>query len=123
MVAETNHEMAAVYQADETPPSIGDVMAAAKKATGASKVRLDVAVDENFGRRASSEPAHRRRLARSHGTRSNKQSQPGQLSRYGLSSRFEDFVTRTHPEVAQQWQTGRVSELAMRTIFRQWFKD
>ena len=44
MVAETNHEMAAVYQADETPPSIGDVMAAAKKATGASKVRLDVAV-------------------------------------------------------------------------------
>jgi hypothetical protein len=32
-------------------------------------------------------------------------------------------VRQTYPEVWQQYNTGAVSRLSMRTIFRQWFRD
>jgi len=33
------------------------------------------------------------------------------------------IVMRLYPEVNAMWSNGVVSELAMRTIFRAWFKD
>jgi hypothetical protein len=101
---------------------VGELMVGAKRASTAAKIPLHTAVvrilenEADASRKIAGDWLDREAMI--------------QINNLNLGSSVDRaypvalrIVTRTHPEVSAMWQSGRVSELAIRTIFRQWFRD
>ena len=123
LVAKHDPNMVAAYaEATDLPVSIGEVISAAKRAAGAARVSLQDAVRQilegqrDTARRVAGDwMDHRARIE------INNMKLGSSVDRaYPIALRI---VMRTYPEVNAVYETGTVSELAMRTIFRQWFND
>ena len=101
---------------------VGEVMSAAKKAAGMAKIPLFDAVrqilenERDTSRKIAGDWLSREAMI--------------QINNLNLGSSIDQaypvalrFVMRAHPEVNAMWSSGVVSELALRAIFRQWFRD
>src|SRR5262245_31681332 len=123
LVARHDVNMVAAYaEATGLPVSIGEVVSAAKRAAGVARVSLQDAVRQILeGQRDTAKRVagdwmdHRARIE------INNMNLGSSVDRaYPIALRI---VMRTYPEVNEMYEIGTVSELAMRTIFRQWYRD
>ena len=101
---------------------VGEVMSAAKKASAAAKISLSDAVMHILqGQRDVAQKVAGDSLDREAMIQINNLNLGASIdTAYPVALRL---VINAHPEVTQQYQTGSVSELSRRTIFRAWFKD
>jgi hypothetical protein len=122
MVAQHDPNMVAAYaEATDLPVSIGEIVSAAKRAAGVARVSLQDAVRQILeGQRDTAKRVagdwmdHRARIE------INNMNLGSSVDRaYSIALRI---VMRMYPEVNAMYETGTVSELAMKTIFVQWFK-
>jgi hypothetical protein len=106
----------------ELAQKVGEVMSAAKKAAGVAKIPLSDAVRQILeGQRDTSSKIAGDWLSREAMIQINNLNLGSSIDQtYPVALRL---VMRAHPEVNAMYESGTVSELAMRTIFRQWFKD
>src|SRR5262249_54513926 len=114
---------ATVYELEpRTPPYIGDIVSAAKRAVGAAGVSLRDAVrqilegEPAVAQKVAGDWLHHRALVEI-----NNQNLGCSVDRaYPVAL---GIVKRAYPEVDEMYQSGRVSDLAMRAVFRQWYRD